>query len=838
MYNKTTFNYSNERVMTLDWVQQGNTNLFGGPTIYPMFAKKSNLPLSEEQIRKNNEEYERQIVTLESLRDGIRETPGVYIGNIGNLGFINMIREVFQNSLDEIQKGKAIKDLIIVSYDERTHVTIIEDFGRGIPFSKLPTIFSSQHTSSNYNKNKGEYSSGRHGLGSKATCALSDKFVVQSYVYPDAQQITFDDGYVTGPPVTIKNPDKQGTIVEFHPQYSVMGPISVTCNDVLNLITSILPLMKIGATVEFNGILMNGQSVQQRIVNEDGIMTELILNVDAPIIKPISIFEDTGEMKLEAVFCYDGTKMSDNMLMMSYANFCPTKSDGTHVTGFDDALCRFFSNYMNKIYLVGSNGKKKKPLQVTFGDIRTGLVVVLHSCMLKPNFEGQAKDRLGNEEMLVFSKEVTTRALDMWAKNNPAELQKLCKYLKEVAEIRTKADTEKVKISTKFANSSLSGGLPPKYIEPTGTEDLELIIVEGDSAQGSARNSRDKRKQGIYPIRGKMPNPVNTTRAKYLANEEVRGIIAILSDGKADPNNLKAYDWSKCKYKRIIIMADADFDGYHIRTLLFKLFLYYLPILVLEGRVFAAVPPLYGLKNNKNEVVQYFTTKLDYVNFLMKSFSKQNTVQDLSGADISSKDVGQIIYNNADYTYLVDVLRRRYALDPTFLEYTVMSLIKAGLGNDTKAVFKSIKKDIEKEYRFVNVYMENGIIILDGIINYKSNTIILSPQFYKDVAELVTMVQANYTQMDYVLNGEHCRLYTLMMTYEKSSPGNIIRYKGLGEMNPDQLAQSTLRPDADRLLIQYVLDDEIKAKNEINYLESDKKRLLAGTVTGRRDLMG
>lgn len=278
-------------------------------------------------------------------------------------------------------------------------------------------------------------------------------------------------------------------------------------------------------------------------------------------------------------------------------------------------------------------------------------------------------------------------------------------------------------------------------------------------------------------------------------------------------------------------------DGYHIRTLVFKLFLYYMPQLVLDGKIFVAVPPLYGLKNKKNEIVKYFTTKLDYTEFLMKTFNKDNQVADLKKNLLSSKDMCQIIYNNTEYTYILDVLKRRYAINPKFLEYIVISLVQAGLTSDTKSIFKVLKKNIEKEYRFMKVTIEKDVIVMDGIIEFKSNSVLLTHQFYNDIVELIKHVASNY-QMDFLLNGEKCRLYEVMKAYEGSSPGGIIRYKGLGEMNENQLAESTLRPDSDRVLIQYNLDDAKDAIAQINYLESDKKRLLVGTSASRSDLVG
>lgn len=276
--------------------------------------------------------------------------------------------------------------------------------------------------------------------------------------------------------------------------------------------------------------------------------------------------------------------------------------------------------------------------------------------------------------------------------------------------------------------------------------------------------------------------------------------------------------------------------GNHIRTLVFKLFLYYMPQLVLEGRVFCAVPPLYGLKNKKGEVIKYFTTRLDYTEFLMKSFSKDNQVADMKNNIIPPREISKIIYNNGDYTYQLDILRRRYALNPRFLEFTIMQLISCK-GMDKNKLFKHLKKSIESEYRFMKVFMEHDVIVLDGIINYQSNSIVLTPQFYNDINNMIELIAKN-DHMDFILNGTHCRMYDLMKKYESSAPGGIIRYKGLGEMNEDQLGESTLRPDGDRVLIQYNLQNEKDCIDKIKYYEADKKRLLEGTSATRTDLIG
>lgn len=514
------------------------------------FSKK----LTDAEIQ-SIKEYEDQIVTLGSFAAAVKQVPGMYIGNIGNVGFINMIREVFQNSLDEMMRPGTTTSKVIVRYDERTYTVYIIDDGRGIPLAKIENVFAAEHTSSNYKKKKFEYSSGRHGVGAKVTAALSDTFIARSYVLGEAKEVLFKDGEITGPAKDIPALGKQGTEVMFTPNLTVLGELSVTCDDVLKLIHSIMPLTKIGSTVIFEGIKIDGSEISETIINEDGILSDLILRAQSPIVSPIIIAEDTGEMKAEIAFTYDSANMSSEIPINNFSNFCPMRG-GKHVDGFLDGVCKFFTNYMNKIYLAStnnSNNKKKKPLSIINQDIKTGLLAIVTVSALYPMFGGQSKDTLENEEMRPFVRDLTIKALEAWSKTNAKDLSNICKYLKGVAEARLASDKEKVKISNNFKSSGLSGGLPSKYVRPTGNkeDELEFIIVEGNSALGSARNSRDKVRQGIFPIRGKMPNPVTTNKTAYLNNEEVAGIISIIGCGYG-----KNFDISKCKFKRIIIMAD------------------------------------------------------------------------------------------------------------------------------------------------------------------------------------------------------------------------------------------------------------------------------------------
>lgn len=766
----------------------------------------------EENIRN----YSNEIVSLNSFVEAVRKVPGMYIGNKGNQGFLTMIKEIFQNSLDEVMRDSSPCDRVIVSYDERNHTTIVEDNGRGIPFKDMIRIFTSQHTSANYNKKQGEYTSGVHGVGSKVTNALSSTFVVESYILGEARRIEFIDGVpTTEEPVVIPNENnKQGTLVIFRPCYEIMGDLTLKVQDVLGLIRGIVPLTKIGSRYEFNGIFMDGKPYHEVMVNEDGILTDLIMKTINPLVKPIMYSKDNGTMKAEIAFTYDSKDLQDANIT-SYANFCNVIS-GPFLDGFEQGLCNFFRNYMNRIYLV--NNKK---ISIINNDIKVGLKAIVTVSHITPIFTGQAKERLGNEDLLLFIRDLTLETLNKWSKENPQDLQKICKYLKEVAEIRVKSEEGKVKLSTKYESSSLTG-LPKKYTKPTGRENLELLIVEGDSAAGSGKNSRCNKRQGMFPIRGKLPNAFTTEKNKFLSNEEVAGIITIIGGGYG-----RSFDISKVSWEKVIFMADADPDGKHIRSLLLKFFLLYMPDMIKEGRVYSAVPPLYGLERKKNSI--YFTDRLEYILYCQKNYSKNNTISTLRGNILTQKELTNVLYTNIDYTYDLEILSNRYAINPNLLELVVINLDKD---------VNTLNSIIVDQYRFMKVFKQNNTTIIEGLIDSRYQTLFINDQFLNDIKVLQSYIEKNDC-MYYILNNEKISLYTLMKSYESSTPSSIARYKGLGEMDPQQLAESTMHPDSPyRTLIRYTLESAKEEIEMVRYLESNRQELVKDVKVSRIDLMG
>ena len=850
---------------------------------------KDNIIDFEESIRN----YGSKIEHIETFVAAVRKLPGMYIGALGNTGWKSCIREIFQNAIDEMIRKESPCHYVKLTFDERYQSVVVEDTGRGIPHGKIIEIYAGAHTSSNYTKKPYEYTSGVHGVGSGVAMALSKQFVVESYVLGKAKKVEFISGIPTNEnEIDIPCPkDRQGTTVSMAPDLDILNEVTLTCDDILDLILKVYPLVNIGDRIDFVGIDSSGKiKYQEELVNKDGIIASLMMRTNTPLVAPIYFKEDTGFMKAEVAFTYDASDLTSAEDIVSYANFTPTTS-GTHVSGFMDAVCNFFRNYMNKYYL----GEKSK-ISAVNNDIKTGLKVIIAAAHLNPVFAGQFKGILSNEDMAKFVKDLTTKSLEEWSKNNPGDLQKICKYLKEIAEIRSKSDDSKIKLSNNYEASAITGK-PKKYIPPSGNKNLELIIVEGDSALGSVKNSRDSKVQGIFPIRGKLPNAFKESRAKFLANNEIASIITIIGAGYG-----KNFDISKCKFDKVIFLADADPDGSHIDTLLLRFFIVYMPELIAAGRVYRAVPPLFGIKTGSTN--KYFTTKLDFTKYVQNLFAKTHILADSTGRKLTNTETTSLFFKNIDYKDQMDFVANTFAVDPDLLESILYHMaayveigspenvanmaakIKVAAGNRkngakknnskkvkvsaeatdsksnsqdeemniedipitegsvsaSKAYYikptfnaKSLRSELKKLYRFVDVVESNGVIRIEGLVNSKYQYVFINNKFLSTCIHIIEIIKNN-TNLYYKVDGNDVSIYTLMCQFDDMIPSGLTRYKGLGEQNPEQLGVSALRPDGDRALIRYTIESAKEEIETLRRIDSSMASLLRDVKITKADI--
>ena len=748
--------------------------------------------------------YNRHINSIENFAEAVIKTVTQYLGYTGNKGFINMIREIFQNSADELMKDDSPCTEIHVAFSEPLQELAVRDNGRGIPHDSLVRVFASQHTSSNYDKKPGEFSSGRHGVGAKVTNACSEYFIVESYILGKGKRVEFKLGDAKTAKITdlkyVEN--KQGTTVTFKPYEDTMGKTTVTCQDVLKLIKSLVPLLKQGAKVVFNGQAIDGAKVKETIVNVDGLMDGLNTIVSKPIINTIRFgaLSDDKWMKAEIAFTFDSA--DDNEIIHSYGNFCPTR-DGTHVEGFIAGMSKYFRNYMNKFYL-----PTKSKLTITNNDVRVGLRAIVTCSHMEPEFTGQSKEIISNADLVPFVRDLTEASLEEWGKRNNNDLQKICKYFKDIAEIRAKSEGERAKVKVKEV-SSISG-LPKKFVKPTGKKNLELFIMEGDSATGPAKNNRDNTRQGLFPIRGKIINAMRNTREKVVANQEVAAITAIIGAGFG-----RSFDIEKCKWEKVIIATDADPDGAHIRCLLLQFFLLYMQPLITSGRLYATVPPLYGAKINGK--MKYFTDRIAYNKYLQKEFFKIHKLALPNKVKLTESDVVEMLNKNTNYIRDIDTVANSFAIDVYLLEY-ILVLISQGITPGSA----KFKKAIESRYPFLKA-TKDGI---EGLVDSKYQTIYFSDTLWNACQFVTQCIMKSPTE--FIVDGNRLSLYGLMKEFESLNPTYVTRYKGLGEMNGDQLFNSTLDPSekGNRVLIKYTIDDVKNEIEKIKEIDNDKIQLL------------
>ena len=769
--------------------------------------------------------YSKRITTITDPIEVFRKMPGMYCGGIGNRGFLSLIREVFQNSIDQVEDQNSPANQVYLYYNEITKEVKVMDNGLGFPFDDIERMITTPNTSKNYKKKLFEYSSGMHGIGLKVTNALSCKLIAESYRY-DGKAIRFTT--IEGKSIGKNNPESipnkthmQGSSVYFIP-YEGLGEITLKWQVVYKLIKNILSLTKLGSKVVFEAVDIQNKPYKEEMINTKGIITNLVEKVRNPMCKPIEFHQDNGEMKLDIAFMYDGgdkdgPEPRENVI--AFCNMCPTDG-GDHIEGSLDGISRWFCNYMNKIFL--NNQKTKNKLSVLPIDIKCGLDVMISGALLEPTFVGQAKEILSSPPMGDFCKKIIMDSLEEWSKINPQDLLKLCKYFKDIADARVKASAEKVKIVKKYEENVLTG-YPRKFARPL-KQNKEFIIVEGDSAGGLAKKARDVNTQGIFPIRGKIINAFSHSKEKVFSNEEIQGINRILFNGPYR----KVYDPIKdIQWEKIIIMADADVDGAHIAALIERYFLLYLPDIIKAGKLYKAIPPLYSIPKGKG--VEYFTKNYDFVKYVQRRIVSENDFRHKNKDIMTSKESTLFFVTNQDYLYYLEMIAHTYAVEPKLLELALYNYYN-------KTSVSNIQKELKKQYRFMDVSKIKNTLVYSGVIN-EANTLFMNDRLINDCKPVLSIIQKNQ-DIYYFMNNKLFTIYDCMQMFENSQPSHIQRYKGLGEMNDDQLAVSTLLPDSDRMLIRYTIDDIKEEVETVRKYESDLSQLLDKTsIITRQDLL-
>ncbi len=566
----------------------------------------------QEQIQQ--QEYGAEDIQVLKGLEAVRRRPAMYIGDISQRGLHHLVYEIVDNSIDEVLAGYASEINIVLKEDGSIEVT---DNGRGIPtgmhkgegVSALQVVMTVLHAGGKFDKGAYKVSGGLHGVGASVVNALSEwcevevrqdgKIFFQRYVRGDA----VEDVKVTG-----KAKDT-GTTVRWKPDSEIFKQSIQMRMDVLR--ERMLELSFLNPQVTIT--LKDERTKEEESFHAKGGIRDFVKHVDRTRIslhKPVFVEGEKDATPVEICFEYnDGF----NENLFSYVNNINTHEGGSHVAGFKSALTRTMNAYAAKNNLV-----KSDKITLTGDDFREGLTVIISVKVPEPQFEGQTKTKLGNSEVKGIVESIMNEQLSQFLEENPPVAKRIIEKVTRAAEAREAARKARDIVRRKNAleNSALPGKLADCSINDP--EHCEIYLVEGDSAGGSAKQGRDRRFQAILPLKGKILNVQKARLHKMLENEEIRNIFTALGVGIGEQQDL-----TKLRYGKVILMADADVDGAHIRTLILTLFYNHMKDLIEAGHIYIAQPPLYKIKKGKQEHYAYNDEERDEVLKRMKGGKKE-----------------------------------------------------------------------------------------------------------------------------------------------------------------------------------------------------------------------
>ena len=533
----------------------------------------------------------KDITVLEGL-EPVRKRPGMYIGGVGTAGLHHLVWEVLDNAVDEAMNGFA-SNIVVTLHKDGSSITVADD-GRGIPVDKHPAtkksalevIFTVLHAGGKFEKGNYKTAGGLHGVGASVVNALSSELVATVKRDGAQWEMTFKRGKPTGPIKKVGAARGSGTTVYFHPDSTIFPKIEFEAALIKERLEIVSYIHK-GVRVTFENEAEGTKDVFQHQEGLSDFLKSIIAARSSKAVHdaPFLLERESGP-RLDLVLQW--TESTEEHVR-SYVNGIPTGSGGTHDNGLRAGIGKAVRNYIE------THNLSPKGVTLTAEDIREGLTGVLSLFIEEPQFQGQTKDRLNNPEMASIVDSAVRPALEHWLNHNRSIAEAIVGRIILAARAREASRAAQAEVTRRTATSGRLN-LPGKLTDCTtaNRDDSELFIVEGDSAGGSAKQGRDRGKQAILPLRGKVMNTEGMALAKVLENKELADLITALGCGMG-----KSFDLSRLRYGRIIILADADSDGHHIATLLLTFLYRHLPQLVSSGKVFLAQPPLYRIDIGK-----------------------------------------------------------------------------------------------------------------------------------------------------------------------------------------------------------------------------------------------
>jgi len=783
---------------------------------------------NDEMIKqKNDETYDASKIKILSGLEAVRKRPAMYIGSTGSQGLHHLVYEVVDNSIDEALAGYC-KNIYVILHEDGS--VSVKDDGRGIPVdpmkgtkdpkiegkSALEVVMTVLHAGGKFDRKAYQISGGLHGVGVSVVNALSEWLIVESYRDGKIYKQEYKRGVPQGPVKVVGEIDTTGTKVRFKPDPEIFSTTKFSFDTLANRLRE-LAFLNPGLRIT---LIDEREEEKERIFKYDGGIKEFVkfLNKDKDVLhpEPIYIYKKQEDIVVEAAIQYNDEYDEREY---SFVNTIHTTEGGTHLSGFRAALTRVVNDYIKKQELT-----KNKDLNITGEDVREGLTVVLSIKIPNPQFEGQTKTKLGNSEVEGIVKSIVGDALSTYFEENPQVAQKICQKAISAAEAReaAKKARELVRKKSLLETATLPGKLAD--CSESNPELCELFIVEGDSAGGSAKQARDRTFQAVLPLKGKIINVEKARITKVLSNDEIRTLVTAIGGGIGKDE----FNIEKVRYHKIIIMTDADVDGAHIRTLLLTFFYRQMLPLIEHGYVYIACPPLYKVKKDKKEF--YVDTEQQLQEMLLKEVSEHIKIKFNNKSLDDSKEIYELLKTIINANTLLTKLRNKSVSIEEFLEF-----YKKGKFPISVLTYNKQKKFIfsEKEYRETK----------EEFLKQTLGTEVEVLYYFKELWEFEPL-QKNLTKLE-KFNLKDLLLQTgepkVSLDTDKKEEyqikditefANIIneisksgfeiqRYKGLGEMNPEQLWGTTMNPKT-RKLIKVEIEDAYEADRIFSTLMGEK----------------
>jgi len=772
--------------------------------------------------QQKNEYGAESIKVLEGL-SAVRKRPAMYIGSTGPMGLHHLVYEVVDNSIDESLAGYCDEVSVVIHLDGSVTV---EDNGRGIPVEMHPTqkksaaevVLTVLHAGGKFDSDSYKVSGGLHGVGVSVVNALSHRLELQIRRGGHVYRQTYHRGVPEEPLREDGETSKRGTRITFWPDPDIFETTEFSFE---TLSQRLRELAFLNGGVRIN--IHDERSEKRHDFHYEGGIASFVeyINRAKTPLHPSPIFfkgEKEG-VEIEVAIQYnDGYDEK----IFSFANNINTHEGGTHLIGFKAALTRTMNNYAT-----ANNLLKNIKTTISGDDLREGMAAVISVKVPDPQFEGQTKTKLGNSEIKGYVETLMNEKLAIYLEENPQVARKILEKGIEAARAREAARKARDLTRRKGAMDGLA--LPGKLADCQEKDPAlcEIYLVEGDSAGGSAKQGRDRRTQAILPLKGKILNVEKARFDKMLTSNEIRTLITAMgtSIGKED------FDISKLRYHRIIIMTDADVDGSHIRTLLLTFFFRQMPELVERGHLYIAQPPLYKAKRGKKEI--YLKDEAALLDYLLNEGVEGMSVQmENSGKVIRGKQIIPTLRNIIDFNnHFAKMVHK--GVNAEVLRIFVEGKIQNGFADmidlhplaeklravDAKANFEVFNDPPRILFTLGNIRARIDQGVLDALSSHEYKLLLQAYRLVEDICQgekaFVSSEGKEETNVDN-------RQELLQFFTDRAKKGQYIqRYKGLGEMNPEQLWETTMDPEK-RVLLQVKIEDAVEADEIFTILMGDQ----------------